>query len=465
MAQIRVDTLPKLEGHNYAAWRSEMLDLLALAGLEDTLEAENEATAANVRKALAAIRLAVSNAIKPQLQECETALAAWDALEERYKQQSQAAVLQLQQALLNVRMKSGESLSNYRSRVQELWAAATAGGAAVEEKHVVVCFLAGLSEAYEAVADGLAARGIKDLDEAELALLAVEQRIKSRDDGYDLPHNRAVIGIWGDCALHLLGSYRNRANGAQGCRDDSSRPSWRNRVCRSRWRFGGARNVRGDGRASRPRLILGPQTHFIGAAVDEALNLLPARVDKLHHFNGNLIELPRAEALPDRPARILSTKIVAKRNQGAVLVVGQILHDTTDAVMKIVGGFLHVTFQELARFRLGDRAPANVSSRHALDGSITNGRDAHHVEISGRLKAFPASNEIDGLFWDRAHLHSELLQDHRGQQAKQGSNYASATDRHPERPLQALNVLADRLSDFLNPGLYCAQSLPRRHPC
>jgi hypothetical protein len=190
MAQIRVDTLPKLEGHNYAAWRSEMLDLLALAGLEDTLEAENEATAANVRKALAAIRLAVSNAIKPQLQECETALAAWDALEERYKQQSQAAVLQLQQALLNVRMKSGESLSNYRSRVQELWAAATAGGAAVEEKHVVVCFLAGLSEAYEAVADGLAARGIKDLDEAELALLAVEQRIKSRDDGYDLPKNK-----------------------------------------------------------------------------------------------------------------------------------------------------------------------------------------------------------------------------------------------------------------------------------
>lgn len=181
MAQIRPDTLPKLTGNNYAAWKSEMLDLLALAGLEDTVAADNRASAANVRKALAAIRLAVSNAIKPQLLECATAPDAWDALAERYKQQSEAAVLQLQQALLNVRMKSGETLADYRSRVQELWAAATAGGAAVGEQHVVVSFLAGLSHDYEAVADSLAARGIKDLDEAELALLAVEQRILSRN--------------------------------------------------------------------------------------------------------------------------------------------------------------------------------------------------------------------------------------------------------------------------------------------
>ncbi|MGL4648946.1 MAG: hypothetical protein ACRC1H_06045 [Caldilineaceae bacterium] len=181
MAQIRPDTLPKLTGNNYAAWKSEMLDLLALAGLEDTVVADNRASAANVRKALAAIRLAVSNAIKPQLLECATALDAWDALAERYKQQSEAAVLQLQQALLNVRMKSGETLADYRSRVQELWAAATAGGAAVEEQHVVVSFLAGLAHDYEAVADSLAARGINDLDEAELALMAVEQRILSRN--------------------------------------------------------------------------------------------------------------------------------------------------------------------------------------------------------------------------------------------------------------------------------------------
>jgi hypothetical protein len=55
-----------------------------------------------------------------------------------------------------------------------------AGGAAVQEQHVVVSFLAGLGPDYEAVADSLAARGITDPDEAELALLAVEQRILDR---------------------------------------------------------------------------------------------------------------------------------------------------------------------------------------------------------------------------------------------------------------------------------------------
>jgi hypothetical protein len=50
MAQIRPDTLPKLTGSNYAAWRSEMLDLLALAGLHDTVKAGNEASADNVRE-------------------------------------------------------------------------------------------------------------------------------------------------------------------------------------------------------------------------------------------------------------------------------------------------------------------------------------------------------------------------------------------------------------------------------
>jgi hypothetical protein len=59
----------------------------------------------------------------------------------------------------------------------------------VEEQHVVVSFLAGLGPDYEAVADSLAARGIKDLDEAELALLAVEQRILDRT-GRDRPVGR-----------------------------------------------------------------------------------------------------------------------------------------------------------------------------------------------------------------------------------------------------------------------------------
>jgi hypothetical protein len=122
----------------------------------------------------------VSKSIRNKLEDCKTALEAWDLLAARYRQQSRAAVLQLQQALLNVRMNSGEAVADYRSRVQELWSAAVAGGAAVEEQHVVVSFLAGLGPDYEAVADSLAARGITDLDEAELALLAVEQRILDR---------------------------------------------------------------------------------------------------------------------------------------------------------------------------------------------------------------------------------------------------------------------------------------------
>lgn len=200
--RLRMDSFPVLEGSNYVAWSGQIRDRLIFADLYGALDPKGKAEDGTVAKALAFIRSSVSVKIRAQLEPCTTAAEAWQVLEERYRQRSKAAVLQVQQQLLSILQEPGESVLDYRARAEHLWAEAVAGGAAIEEGNVVLALLAGVRAELKVVASILRAQDCSSLDKAELALQAAEPLIGASSGGGGRRDARDVV------ALHA------RANGS-----------------------------------------------------------------------------------------------------------------------------------------------------------------------------------------------------------------------------------------------------------
>ena len=170
-------TLDKLDVDNYATWSSRIRWLLVSKGLWDAVEQGPEPDRVADQKALACIGLAVKDHHLPTLATCNSARAAWTALETTYKAKSVAQRLQLKRQLNTFKKGPGEPVVLYIARAKALRDQMAAAGLLVQDEEISTSVLAGLPSEFDVLATVLETSDMKlDLDMLLGKLLIVEQR-------------------------------------------------------------------------------------------------------------------------------------------------------------------------------------------------------------------------------------------------------------------------------------------------
>ncbi|KAJ9515651.1 hypothetical protein QJQ45_002713 [Haematococcus lacustris] len=107
------------------------------------------------RKALAFLQRHVSNLHIFTVGSATSAKEAWDLLQSQFTESSVARQSQLQQQLSQLRMESGESVTRFYARLQQLLTELAACNCEVSESTVVLSILAALPAEYEGTVDKL----------------------------------------------------------------------------------------------------------------------------------------------------------------------------------------------------------------------------------------------------------------------------------------------------------------------
>lgn len=134
-------------------------------------------------KALSLIGLNVGDQYLLPLGECKTSFDYWDKLQSLYKSKLQARTLQLQRELNNIKLGTGESISKYISRAQQLQVELTACGHEVTSAEVVTNVLSGLPARYNTVVTVLTHSTLTlDIDSLRIHLQQAEQNLSKSHD-------------------------------------------------------------------------------------------------------------------------------------------------------------------------------------------------------------------------------------------------------------------------------------------
>ncbi len=99
-------------------------------------------------KALYIIGMTLTEEHYTLFEECETAMEAWEALANLFKNKSQARRLQLKTEMSNLRMETGESLTKYFARAKRLKSQLASVGTQVPDDELALTVLAGLPDEY-----------------------------------------------------------------------------------------------------------------------------------------------------------------------------------------------------------------------------------------------------------------------------------------------------------------------------
>lgn len=227
-------SIEALDTDNYNTWSLKMRMLLTIKGVAAAIAAPATTSAASSgqqqitspaaisgevdQKALALIILNVKDHHLPTLAACTTARAAWTALETIYKSRSTARQLQLRRELNTLKKESAEPLTKYFARAKGLHQELTAAGAALSEKELLWCILAGLPEEYATAVEILqAAGGDPSHDEVLARLLLVEERKRRTEEGdakalfaktYGKPHHQGKSRFGSSMRLQPGGNSR-----------------------------------------------------------------------------------------------------------------------------------------------------------------------------------------------------------------------------------------------------------------
>ena len=174
MSDLKIN---KLTDKNYAIWAQQMESYLVIKGLDGAVKSSD---AENQQKALAYIRLAVSDSIlQGTLIGTKTAYEAWKALEKVYKAKTVARRVFLKKQLASLAKEEEETLSEFVSRAKAIREELLAAGHVIGEEEVVWAVLAGLPDTYSMVVTVLetGADGELDLEDVVAKLMTVEQRL------------------------------------------------------------------------------------------------------------------------------------------------------------------------------------------------------------------------------------------------------------------------------------------------
>ena len=148
MEDAKIPLIKKLGQYNYVAWKRRMQSILVIRGVWGAVSDPDNADEDAIDKALAYIRLNVEEDYLTRLEETETAKEAWDLLESTFANKSSARKLQLRRELAGLRKESGEPVSKYVARAQELRLELAAAVHNVEDEELVWHILDGLPAAY-----------------------------------------------------------------------------------------------------------------------------------------------------------------------------------------------------------------------------------------------------------------------------------------------------------------------------
>lgn len=183
MAESEKVSFEPLDLDNYAIWAIKMRFLLTHKGLWSAVKpAEGSAVERSLNdKALSVIGLNVRDHHLLTVSGCETAKAAWDALENIYKSRSLTRQLTLRRELNMLSKEPAEALPAYFSRAKSLWGDLTACQVPVSESEIVLSVLAGLPESFNTIVTVLQSSDKElKLDSILASLLSAEHRGQQR---------------------------------------------------------------------------------------------------------------------------------------------------------------------------------------------------------------------------------------------------------------------------------------------
>ena len=138
----------RLNGDNWAIWSIRMREYLILKNCWQAVTGTNTTYDA---KALALIRLSVSDQYLSVLRGATNALEAWTLLTSIFESNTGSRKIQLRRELSSLAMQPGESLQRYLVRASDLKAQCVTAGLTMDESDFVLSLLAGLSEEYDTV--------------------------------------------------------------------------------------------------------------------------------------------------------------------------------------------------------------------------------------------------------------------------------------------------------------------------
>lgn len=171
MASNNISTLPIpiFGGENYDFWKLKMKTLLRSHGLwrlvdQGYQEFEDESTLSDTQKkkleeermkdakALCLIQNAVTESIFPRIIRGNTAKEAWEILEQEFQGDSKVRSIKLQSLrgeFENLKMKKGELMKDYFSRVIEIVNQMKSYGEVISDEKIVKKILLSLTEKYD----------------------------------------------------------------------------------------------------------------------------------------------------------------------------------------------------------------------------------------------------------------------------------------------------------------------------
>ena len=181
--------IEKLDTNNYGTWSRRIKALLLSKELYEVVTGKEDDKARS-NQALGLLQLYLSDYYLSMADDCATAKALWDKLNNTFKATSNARRLTLKQQLNNTVKDPSETMTQYVAKIKELASMLDAIGHKVEDSEIALPLLAGLPPEYSTLRTIIGIR--KDpvtVDELLPMLLQQEQDI--------LTQQKAAVPVYG----------------------------------------------------------------------------------------------------------------------------------------------------------------------------------------------------------------------------------------------------------------------------
>ena len=184
LGDVKVDVL---DANNFAEWHMDIAQVLSLENLQGYISSPPPENFKFVKKdddrAKAIIYLRVHKKYKVKVNEAQTALAAWKALEAVFLAKNDGMKQQLWQDLTTIKQMGTEDLTAYFARGRDIMDSLILVGETVTEKNALTHILNGLESVYDHAVEILQLQGTNDnasLDQVLAKLFRIEAKITAK---------------------------------------------------------------------------------------------------------------------------------------------------------------------------------------------------------------------------------------------------------------------------------------------
>ena len=195
-------SIPRLLGQsNYDIWSLRMESILIEKGLDDAIidanttippitEEAKQLLLVKANKALALIRLAISDGPLLQIRNIKTPLEAWNTLKNLYSPKGFSSEFLLLKELFNTTLSNSESMEGYLNIIKRITDDLTGKGLEIPTKLILAWILNNLTPEYEnftsIITQNLRVNNTIDLEQLYANLLDESRRLGSKEDNYSL---------------------------------------------------------------------------------------------------------------------------------------------------------------------------------------------------------------------------------------------------------------------------------------